>query len=322
MTKNVRAAIAPASESPIRSMLENVARGRESPILQPMITGKTKLLGVIGDPVEHSLSPAMHNAAIASLDLDYVYLPFPIAAENLETAIAGFAAIGLVGFNITIPHKQAIMPLLAEISPVARAVGAVNTVWRSDRGWEGTNTDVEGFLAPLNALNRDWSQTVAVVLGNGGAARAVVAGAAQLGCREIRVVGRNREKLDRFAASWQDSPIEANLKSYLADAVAEAVFGATLLVNSTPVGMSPHVDRSPLDATLFAKLAADAIAYDLIYTPSPTQFLKEAQLVGIKAIDGSQMLVCQGAAALEKWLQQPVPVEVMRQALHQKLDRR
>lgn len=321
MTKNVRAAIASASPSPIRSMLEKVARGRESPILQPMITGKTKLLGVIGDPVEHSLSPAMHNAAIAALDLNYVYLPFPIAAENLETAIAGFAAIGLVGFNITIPHKQAIMPLLAEISPVARAVGAVNTVWRSDKGWEGTNTDVEGFLAPLTALNRDWSQTVAVVLGNGGAARAVVAGAAQLGCREIRVVGRNPEKLDRFAASWQDSPIEVNLKPYLADAVADAVFGATLLVNSTPVGMSPHVDRSPLDATLFAKLAADAIAYDLIYTPSPTQFLKEAQLVGIKAIDGSQMLVCQGAAALEKWLQQPVPVDVMRQALLQKLGR-
>ncbi|MDY6939170.1 MAG: shikimate dehydrogenase [Cyanobacteriota bacterium] len=293
----------------------------QQPTLQ-QITGKTKLLGVIGDPVEHSLSPAMHNAAIADLNLDYAYLPFPIAAENLETAIAGFAAIGLVGFNITIPHKQTIMPFLAEISPVARAVGAVNTVWRSEKGWEGTNTDVEGFLAPLKTLNRDWTQTVAVVLGNGGAARAVVAGAAQLGCREVRVVGRNREKLDRFAASWQNSPIEVNLKPYRADAVAEAVSGATLLVNATPVGMSPHVDRSPFETALFAKLAADAIAYDLIYTPSPTQFLREAQQVGITAIDGAEMLVCQGAAALEKWLQQPVPVAVMRQALRAGLDGR
>ena len=114
-----------------------------------MITGKTKLLGVIGHPVQHSLSPVMHNAAIATLGLDYVYLPLPVRPEDLEVAIAGFAAIGLVGFNITIPHKQAILPLLVEVSPTAQMVGAVNTVWRTKDGWVGTNTDVEGFLAPF-----------------------------------------------------------------------------------------------------------------------------------------------------------------------------
>ncbi|NES23619.1 MAG: shikimate dehydrogenase, partial [Symploca sp. SIO3E6] len=147
-----------------------------------LITGTTKLLGVIGDPVEHSLSPVMHNRAIASLGVDYVYLPLPIKPEDLAVAIAGFEAIGLVGFNITIPHKQAIIPLLSEVSDIAQGVGAVNTVYRTDGRWWGTNTDVAGFISPLQTLNRDWSQTKVVVLGYGGAARAVVVGCTQLGC--------------------------------------------------------------------------------------------------------------------------------------------
>ncbi|MGB7892535.1 MAG: shikimate dehydrogenase, partial [Microcoleus sp.] len=114
-----------------------------------MIKGTTKLLGVIGHPVEHSLSPAMHNAAISHLGVDFVYLPFPVKPEDLKAALAGFAAIGVRGFSITIPHKQAILPLLSEVSPIARAIGAVNTVYLTDKGWCGTNTDVEGFLAPL-----------------------------------------------------------------------------------------------------------------------------------------------------------------------------
>ncbi|MCL1469807.1 hypothetical protein LAY57_03860, partial [Argonema antarcticum A004/B2] len=118
-------------------------------MVEVLITGKTKLLGVIGHPIEHSLSPVMHNAAIATLGLNYVYVPLAVKPEDLERAIAGFGAIDLVGFNVTIPHKQAIMALLSEISPQAKAVGAVNTVWRNENGWSGTNTDVEGFLAPL-----------------------------------------------------------------------------------------------------------------------------------------------------------------------------
>src|SRR6476469_1476105 len=117
--------------------------------LTKMIKGTTKLLGVIGHPVEHSLSPAMHNAAISHLGVDFVYLPFPVKPGDLKAALAGFAAIGVRGFSITIPHKQAILPLLSEVSPIARAIGAVNTVYLTDKGWCGTNTDVEGFLAPL-----------------------------------------------------------------------------------------------------------------------------------------------------------------------------
>lgn len=284
------------------------------------ITGKTKLLGIIGHPVEHSLSPAMQNAALAELGLDWVFLPFPVAPENLEAALAGFAAIGVVGFNATIPHKQAIIPHLSHISELAKAVGAVNTVWRTQRGWEGTNTDVEGFLAPIR--DRAWNACTAVVLGNGGAARAVVAGMAQLNCRKIIVVGRDRDKLTEFQHSWADSPYATHLQTHLWSELPDLMPGADLLVNTTPIGMSPHVERSPLEETLMAKLPIEAIVYDLIYTPSPTKFLQQAQQLGKKAIDGSQMLVQQGAAALRLWLQHDnVPVEVMSQALARHLSR-
>lgn len=285
-----------------------------------MITGTTKLLGIIGHPVEHSLSPLMQNAALAKLGLDYTYLPFPIEPQNLAKALDGFAAIGVVGFNATIPHKQAIIPLLCEIEPIAQAVGAVNTVVRQDDRWIGTNTDVEGFIAPLRSQDKNWSQINAVVLGNGGAARAVVAGCSQLGCASVHVVGRNFQKLKEFRDSWQDSPIQVNLQVHQWDSLPEVIKQANLLINTTPIGMYPNIENSPLDADLFAHLPKGAIAYDLIYTPSPTKFLQYAQQADKTAIDGLEMLVQQGAAALKIWLQrEAVPVDVMRQALQQQL---
>ncbi len=285
-----------------------------------MITGTTKLLGIIGHPVEHSRSPLMQNAALAKLGLDYIYLPFPVQPQNLKQALDGFAAIGVVGFNATIPHKRAIIPLLSEIEPIAIAVGAVNTVVRRNDKWIGTNTDVEGFIAPLRSQDKNWSQTVAVILGNGGAARAVVAGCAQLGCASIHVVGRNLQKLKEFRDSWKDSPIQVNLQVHQWDSLPEIIQQANLLINTTPIGMYPQVENSPVDAELFTHLPKDTIVYDLIYTPSPTKFLEYAQLADKTAIDGLEMLVQQGAAALKIWLQQEsVPVDVMRQTLQQNL---
>lgn len=280
-----------------------------------MIGGKTQLLGVIGHPVEHSLSPVMHNAAIAALGLDYVYLPLPVKPEDLPAAIAGFAAIGLVGFNVTIPHKQTILNLLSEVLPVAQAVGAVNTVWRTNNGWSGTNTDVAGFLAPLLIrYNRDWSQTVAVILGNGGAARAVAFGCAELGCAEIHVTGRNQVKLEEFKASWVNSNLK-NLQVCNLEQLPELIPQATLVVNTTPIGMYPKVAESPLSTTAMAQLPSTAIVYDLIYNPRPTQLLRQAEQLQLDTLDGLEMLVYQGAAALEIWLQQPIPVDVMHRSL-------
>jgi shikimate dehydrogenase len=279
------------------------------------ITGKTKLLGVIGDPIGHSLSPVMHNAAIAEMGLDYVYVPFPV--KDLAAALAGFSAIGLVGFNITIPHKQAIMPLLTEITDLAQAVGAVNTVWRSDAGWHGTNTDVAGFIAPLQALERDWSQTTAICLGNGGAARAVVAGCAQLGCREIQVVGRRVENLAAFQASWQGLPLAGNLTVHPWTSLGQLLPAAGLIVNATPIGMSPHPEVSPLSPAEAASIAPDAIVYDLIYGAAASRFCADADRR--MALDGFEMLVQQGAAALAMWMGREVPIGTMRTALESHL---
>ncbi|MGE5657727.1 MAG: shikimate dehydrogenase [Actinomycetota bacterium] len=289
-----------------------------------MIKGTTKLLGIIGDPVEHSLSPVMHNAAISHLGVDYVYLPFRLKREDLKVALSGFAAIGVQGFSITIPHKQAILPLLSEVSKIAQAVGAVNTVYRTESGWGGTNTDVEGFLAPLKSPlflknQGDWRQKVAVILGNGGAARAVVAGCAELGCAEIHILGRSEQKLLEFQDSWTDSPVPVKLQVHGWENLSHFIAQADLLVNTTPIGMHPHGEDSPVSEAVMESLKVGAIAYDLIYTPNPTQFLKQAKRQGATAVDGLEMLVQQGAAAFKIWLQQPAPVEVMRQSLRQHL---
>lgn len=271
------------------------------------ITGKTKLLGVIGSPIEHSLSPIMHNAAIAEMQLDLAYVPFHIRPENLRSAIAGFDAIDLKGFSITIPHKQTIMPLLSEITDVAASIGAVNTVWRSDRGWCGTNTDIVGFMAPL----KEKKSSIALVLGNGGAARAVVAGCDRLGFSEIHVAGRNAEKLQEFARSWSLN----SLSVHSWEQISELLPSADLIVNTTPIGMSPQSDQSPLTEEQADLIKSGAIAYDLIYVPNPTKFLQQAQQRGIEAIDGLEMLVQQGAAALEIWTGRTVPDNVMRRSL-------
>jgi shikimate dehydrogenase len=279
------------------------------------INGKTQLLGVIGHPVTHSLSPAMHNAAIAHLNANYIYLPLPVKPEDLPIAIAGFRAINLQGFSITIPHKQAIIPLLTEVTDIAQAIGAVNTVYPTANGWGGTNTDITGFLAPLHD-RRDWSQATAVVMGNGGAARAVVMGCRQLGCAQIFVVGRNSAKLQDFRSSWTDSPLPIdNLSVQGWDELPRLIPQADLLVNTTPIGMHPQVTDSPLTIEEGQRIRAGAIAYDLIYTPRPTRFLEQAEAAGAVAIDGLEMLVQQGAVALELWLKQAAPIDIMRQAL-------
>ncbi len=276
------------------------------------ITGKTKLLGVIGDPIAHSLSPVMHNAAIAHLGLDYIYLPFRVKPDDLSIAIEGFRAINLQGFNITIPHKQAIIPLLAEVSPTAQLVGAVNTVYQTPQGWAGTNTDVQGFIAPLQDL-RDWRGTEVLVLGYGGAARAVVVGCQQLGCKQIHVVGRNPEKLQDFHQSWTAFPGLVSIHPW--HQLANLFPHADLVVNTTPIGTTPDMHISPVELSVMEKLKMGAIAYDLIYNPTKTLFLQQAEQKGAMIFNGLEMLVQQGAAALEIWLGCPAPIAVMRKSL-------
>ena len=207
------------------------------------------------------------------------------------------------------------MPLLTAMTETAQQVGAVNTLWLGPKGWEGTNTDVEGFIAPLTALDQNWQRTRPVVLGSGGAARAVVVGLAQLGYPEIAVVGRNLEKLAAFHQSWRGSTLKSQVVIHPWENLPSLLPHTRLLINTTPIGMAPNADQSPVDEVLMGQMETTAIAYDLIYTPRPTQFLKLAQRQGLKTIDGLEMLVQQGAAALKIWLERDIPAEIMRQAL-------
>lgn len=283
------------------------------------ILGTTKILGVMGFPVSHSLSPVMHNAAIAAMGLDYVYVPFPIPVEQLPAAIAGLKAIQSVqGFNLTIPHKVEVMPLLDEVLPIAKAVGAVNTVKRVGDRWVGTNTDVAGFLEPLKKLNCDWENMPAVILGSGGAAKAVVAACLELGCSVIHVVGRDPKKMKKFHGAMTSQLHDYNLRVHPWASIPHLLEVAGIVINATPIGMASD-PNTPISETEMNLLPDHAIAYDLIYTPRPTKFLQIAAARGLKAIDGLEMLINQGAIGLEFWLDQTIPIEIMRQALLQHL---
>ncbi|WP_445172633.1 hypothetical protein, partial [Microcoleus sp.] len=221
--------------------------------------------------------------------------------------------------------KEATSPLergntAVESCPPPYQGGAKEATSPLERG----NTAVESCPPPYQGGARggsDWSQKVAVILGNGGAARAVVAGCVQLGCAEIHVVGRSEQNLGEFQQSWANSPMPVhNLQVHTWDKLSMLISQANLLVNTTPVGMYPQGEKSPVVQGAIDRISAGAIVYDLIYNPNPTQFLKDAQLRGARAIDGLEMLVQQGAAALKIWLnQESVPVDVMRQALRQHL---
>jgi shikimate dehydrogenase len=288
------------------------------------VRGTTKILGVMGSPVTHSLSPVMHNAAIAALGLDYVYVPFPVEIADLTTVVQGLKAIGAVeGFNLTIPHKQEIIPLLDRISDTARAIGAVNTVKRLGDEWVGTNTDVAGFLVPLLKLERTWHDRPAVVLGCGGAAKAVVSACLQLGCPVVHVVGRNREKLERFKREITTHLLDLNLHIHEWSALHSVLEVAGIVINTTPIGMTSNMANNsdtPISNTQMQLIPTGAIAYDLIYTPRPTQFLKMADVRGLITIDGLEMLLHQGAIALEFWVGRQAPIEIMHQALLGALD--
>ena len=280
------------------------------------VLGTTKILGVIGFPVSHSLSPIMHNAAIAAMGLDYIYVPLPIDVNDLPAAIAGLKAIQSVqGFNLTIPHKVEVIPLLDEVLPIAKSVGAVNTVKRIGDRWVGTNTDVAGFLEPLQQLNYDdWTQRPAVILGSGGAAKAVVAACLKLGCPVIHVVGRDPKKMKKFHGVMTNQLQDYNLRVHPWASIPQLLEVAGIIINATPIGMS-NDPNTPISEVEMELLPSHAIAYDLIYTPRPTKFLQIAAARGLKAIDGLEMLINQGAIGLEWWLEQPVPIEIMRQAL-------
>ena len=290
------------------------------------ISGASELVAVLGDPLRHTLSPAMHNAALQELGLDWVYMALRTPPGRLATVLAGLEAVECRGLNITLPHKAEAAQLAQELSPLAARLGAVNTlVPRAEGGWFGTNTDVEGFLAPLRSCASaiPWQGQQALVLGNGGSARAIVAALTELGVGRILVAGRRQPNLDRLLQTCGGWAPSLEGVSWSEGHLRQALIGSALVVNTTPMGMAssddPEPATTPLDPRDLDALPEGATVYDLIYTPRPTSLLQLAKARGCRAIDGLEMLVQQGAASLRLWTGiTEVPENVMREAaLHQ-----
>ena len=291
-----------------------------------LVSGSTRVIGLLGDPVAHSRSPQIHNAAFAACGLDYVYVPFAVSAAELPAAIAGLRALGLRGANVTVPHKVAAAGLLDELDETAAALGAVNTIVVEDGRLRGFNTDVAGFARALTDVwevpdaGRGPSATGgqepaaaprALLLGAGGAARAVALALADLGFATT-VVNRDLAKAERLVETIVAARPRAQLAAAPLTALDEALVGPhALLVNATSLGL-PGTGKVP--AALADNVLRGQVVVDLVYGEGPTDFLAAARARGAGTVDGLSMLAWQAAAAFELWTGVPAPVQVMRDA--------
>ena len=269
-----------------------------------MINGSTQLFGILGNPVAHSLSPTMHNAAFKACGIDAVYIP--LATAELETAFAGIKALPFTGVSVTVPHKVAIMPMLDAIDPVAEKIGAVNTLLFKQRAdgrvqCSGVNTDWIGANQALEEVI-PLAGASALLLGAGGAARALGFGLKEAGA-QVQLHNRSEER-GRALAAQLDCPFLAagELRGQRAD----------ILINATSVGMEPDTESIPIDPDFLSNFR---VVMDIVYAPSETRLLREAAERGCLTVPGSAMLLYQAAAQWRLWLGQEPPVEVMREAL-------
>lgn len=280
------------------------------------IIGTTRLLGILGDPVSHTLSPAMHNLALSTLGLDYCYLPFRVPADHLPAAVRGLVALGAAGFNATIPHKEALVPLMDERSVEVHAVGAVNTVVIAPNGrLTGYNTDVAGFVTALRETG--WHPPtggMALLLGAGGAARAVLVGLQQLGLTRVVVVNRHPERAARLVADFRSRFPELELQSLPWEENALPLEACCLLVNTTSLGLR----NETLPGIELSRLPAQAVVHDCVYRGTgPTPLVRQAAERGLLAIGGLPMLIHQAARAFEIWTGQKMPVAIIQDVFDQ-----
>ncbi len=291
---------------------------------KPMIDGKTRLIGLLGNPVSHSLSPLIHNAALQEMGINWTYVAFQCESHTLNAILKGLQALDCKGLNITIPHKQVITEICANLSEISNQLKAVNTLIPKDGEWFGDNTDVEGFVTPL--LGNDLENKTAIVLGCGGSARATIAGLKKLKVSSITIVGRNQDSLSKIVdelynineiTTKKDIKIEGIIQTE--KGLVEKIKEAGIIINTTPVGMFSYKKPNqsylevPLGEKIWNNLEGGTIMYDLIYTPRPTKWLRVGRKYGCHTIDGLEMLINQGAASLRLWTNYTeIPINLMR----------
>jgi len=290
-----------------------------------VVDGRTQLVGLIGWPVAHSLSPVMHNAAFEALGLNWAYVPLPVLPGQIESAVRGLVALGFRGANVTVPHKQAVIPTLDFLAPDVREFGAVNTLVVKGNDAKATvggyNTDYQGFIGALVRDGFDPEGKSIVVVGTGGAGRAVVFGLLQAGGKDVLVLDLVSQKAEELVTDLEGArPSRLHMLPLTEETLVESARAADLLVNATPVGMWPNVGDSiwPDGVPIPTHLAVS----DLVYNPLSTRLLEQTRTSGAHPIGGLEMLVGQGTLAFERWTGKPAPIEVMRSACEQALRRR
>ena len=280
------------------------------------ITGTTRLTGLLGSPVSHSISPLMHNEAFRLLHLDYVYLCFDVGEKSLPEAVAGLKACGIAGFNLTMPDKTAVIPLLDRVSLGAELIGAVNTVVTENGCLTGYNTDGIGFMQSVRDAGIDPKGAVFTLMGGGGAATAIAVQAALDGAAEINIFVRpqsrfNSRTLHMASAVSEKTKCAVNVHdSADSRALKDALERSSLLINGTSVGMSPHENETILPDT--SMLDPHLTVADVIYHPRQTRLLREAAEKGCRTFNGMYMLLYQGAEAFRLFTGHEMPVEIIR----------
>jgi len=280
------------------------------------ISGKTRVCAIIGDPVEHSLSPVMHNAAFKELGLNLVYVAFTVTRNELKDAISSARSLGLQGLNVTMPHKNAVITYLDETDSTAKAIGAVNTILNDKGKLIGFNTDGIGAMRALkeNGIPPDGKKML--LLGAGGAAKAIAFQAAQE-VEELVILNRTSEKAEKLAELLRKKfGNKVKGRTLSAEVLTKEMKTTDILVNATSVGMHPDVNRSPVPSDL---LRSGLCVMDIIYNPLETKLVTDANTVGAKVALGIEMLLYQGAVAFEIWTKHTAPVEVMKEAALNKL---
>tara|TARA_Y100000589_G_scaffold178032_1_gene168673 strand:+ start:22 stop:882 length:861 start_codon:yes stop_codon:yes gene_type:complete len=286
-----------------------------------MITSKTNFLALIGNPVNHSLSPIMHNAAIKHLGLDLIYFSIPCKEKDFESVIKSLSKINCKGINVTIPFKEKVLDYCSKISPLAEQIKAVNTLKPNSIGeWHGINTDVEGLIYPLQNLNL--AKKKAIILGSGGAARSAIQGLINLNMSEIIIISRNQISLDNLFNDFKNQKLIKGI--FFKDPnILNLINSADLIVNTTPVGMiNPKSlkEELPFGDNFWRSLNSKTVIYDLIYNPQETHLLNLARAKGCQTINGMKMLVAQGAKSLSYWTDGlSIPIEIMEEAIKKHL---
>lgn len=276
------------------------------------IDGSTTIVGVFGAPVTHTASPPMHNAAFEALEMNWVYLPFHVEPQNLASALHGARDMNLAGCNLTVPHKTLAVDLVDELDEEAKKLGAVNTVHIKDGRLLGYNTDGYGFLrAVKEEFNLSIKGKRVLILGAGGAGRAIAVACAADGAAGVFVANRTTSKIDPVAAVIKTMRIDFRKLPLRSKAIAGLIGDVDLMVNATSVGLREG-DSLGLDAGLFS---SRLFVYDTIYRPAVTELLRIAEAAGAKVANGANMLLHQGARAFEIWTGRKAPIAVMRRAL-------